>query len=157
MADLVSDGKIRVEWLASCANINAPTVAERNAGLRLDTVMTPDGLKTDPSTADVDTSSLSSTYDTKRAGRRGFANSVKFKRQDAGDVALTTLVFRANGFLLIRRTLDAATAPAANDKCEVYPSECGQGTPGYGPNQVQTVEVPLNCTSDPAVTAVTAA
>ncbi|MFW3474417.1 hypothetical protein [Streptomyces microflavus] len=32
MADLISDGKTRVAWLATCANINAPTVAELNAG-----------------------------------------------------------------------------------------------------------------------------
>lgn len=154
--DLVSDGKIRVTWMPACANINAPTVAEANAGLRLDTVMTPDGLQITPKTADVDTSSLSSTYDTSRAGRRGFDVSVKFKRQDAADTALTTLVFRATGFLLVRRTVDAGTANTAADKCEVYPAECKEGVRGYGPNSVQTVEVPLSVTSDPAVTAVMA-
>jgi hypothetical protein len=156
MGDLVSDGKIRVEWLPACASIAAPTVAERNAALRLDTVMTPDGLQVTPKTADVDTSALSSTFDTKRAGRREFDNSVKIKRQDAADTALSTLIFRANGFLVVRRMVDAATAPAIGDKVEVYPSECGERIPGYGPNTVQSFEVPLLNTSDPNPNAVTA-
>ena len=32
MADLISDGKTRVTWLSTVANINAPTTAELNAG-----------------------------------------------------------------------------------------------------------------------------
>lgn len=156
MADLVSDGKIRVEWLPACANIAAPTVAERNAGLRLDPVMTPDGLKTDGKTADVDNSSLSSTFDTRRAGRRGFTNSVKIKRQDSADTALSTLVYRANGFLVVRRTVDAATAPTIGDKVEVYPSECGDRQPSYGPNAIQAFEIDLFNTVQPNVDAVTA-
>jgi len=154
--DLVSDGKIRVTWAPSVANINAPTVAELNAGLRLDTVMTPDGLQISAKTADVDTSSLSSTFDTSRAGRRGFDVSVKFKRQDAADTALSTLVFRAVGFLVVRRTVDAGTANTVGDKCEVYPGECKEGVRGYGANAVQTVETPIGVTSDPAVAAVVA-
>jgi len=159
MADLVSDGKIRVTWVpgaAGIANIAAPLVAELNAGLRLDTLMTPDGLTTTPSTADVDTSSLSSTFDTKAAGRRGFANSVKLKRQDSADTARATLVYRAVGFLVVRRDLDASTANAAGQKVEVYPSQCGEPTNSYGPNTVQAYEVPLMNTADPNTSATVA-
>lgn len=152
----MSDGKIRVAWLPAVANINAPTVAEINAGLRLDTVMTPDGLTVTAATADVDTSSLSSTFDTKRAGRRGFTLGVKIKRQDAADTALTTLVYRAVGFLYVRRTVDAGTAPTIADKCEIYPGECGQGTAAYGPNTIQSLDVPILNSADAAVAAVTA-
>lgn len=156
MADLVSDGKIRVTWMPSCANIAAPTVAELNAGLRLDTVMTPDGLTVTASTGDVDTSSLSSTFDSKRAGRRSFVLAVKIKRQDAADTALTTLVYRATGFLAVRRTVDAATANAIGDKYEVYPGECGEGTRAYGPNSVQSIEIPVLNTADSNTAAVAA-
>src|SRR5674476_380584 len=149
MADLVSDGKIRVTWAPGCTNIAAPTVAEEAAGLRLDTVMTPAGLKVAPTTGSVDTSALSSTYTTNKAGRRSFANSVEIKRQISADTALTTLVYRADGFLFVRRNLDAATAPAAGQNWEVYPSECDEGVPGYGPNLVQTKVIGLSTTSDP--------
>lgn len=156
MADLVSDGKIRVTWVTSIANIAAPTVAELNAGLRLDTLMTPDGLQTNPSTDDVDTSSLSSTFNTQRAGRRGFDNALTMKRQDSGDTARSTLVYRANGFLVVRRDLDASTANATSQKVEVYPSECGEPAPAYGPNAVQAYTVPLKNTSEPNTNATVA-
>lgn len=156
MADLVSDGKIRVTWVTAISNIAAPTVAELNAGLRLDTQMTPDGLQTTPSTDDVDTSSLSSTFNTTRAGRRGFDNAVTVKRQDTADTVRSTLVFRANGFLVVRRDLDANTAFAVSQKVEVYPSECGEPTPAYGPNTIQSYTVPMKNTIEPNTTATVA-
>lgn len=156
MSDLVSDGFIRVTWAPAVANIAAPTVAEINAGLRLDTVMTPAGLKVAPTTALVDTSSLSSTFDTARSGKRGFVNSVIIKAQDSADTALTTLVYRASGFLVIRRKLASATAPAIGDKVEVYPSQCDEPIQTYGPNTIQAFEVGMKMTSDANTNAVTA-
>lgn len=154
--DLISDGKIRVIWAPNCANLAAPTVAEANAGLRLDTVMTPAGLKVAPTTGSVDTSALSSTYTTNMAGRRTFANSVEIKCQDSADTARTTLVYRAVGFLFIRRNLDSATAPATGQNWEVYPSQCDEGIPSYGPNLVQARVIGLSTTSDPNTTGVMA-
>jgi hypothetical protein len=156
MADLLSDGMIRVEWLTACANIAAPTVAERSAGLNLTPVMTPDGLKTDASNASVDNSSLASTYDTELAGRAKNSNSVKFKKQDSADTVATTLTFKANGFLVVRRNVATATAPTIGDKCEVYPSQCGIQNPGFGPNTIQTIEVALMNSAQPNLLAVTA-
>lgn len=159
MADLISDGKLRVYWVAgatSISNIAAPTAVELTAGIRLDTNMTPDGLSIGAKTDDVDTSSLSSTFDTKRAGRRGYDNSVKVKAQDSADTIRTTMVYRANGFLAVRRNLDAGTAWAAAQKVEIYPSECGEPTPGYGPNSIQTFEVPLLNHTEPNTVAVVA-
>jgi hypothetical protein len=60
MSDLISDGMTKVVWASSISNINAPTTTELNAGSDFTTRITPDGLKIDPSTADVDTSSLAS-------------------------------------------------------------------------------------------------
>ena len=160
MPDLVSDGKIRVMWVPGAAgitNIAAPTVAELNAGLRMDTQMTPEGLTTPASTADVDTGSLSSTFDTKRSGRRSYANVVKIKRQDTADTLLTTMVYRANGFLVVRRNLDAGVAFAAAQKVEVYPSECAQANDAYGPNTIQTAELALMNHSEPNTNATVAA
>ena len=157
MADLISDGKIRVAWVPTVANIAAPTAVELNAGLLLAGVMTPDGLKTDSTTAEVDNSSLISTFDTRRAGRRGFSNSVKIKRQDSADTALTTLVYRATGFLVVRRgPTDATVAWTVGDKVEVFPSECGDRMPSYGPNSIQAFEVPMFNTSQPNVDAIVA-
>lgn len=156
MADLLSDGMIRVEWLTTCANIAAPTVAERNAGLHLTPFMTPGGLKTDAKNASVDNSSLASTYDTALVGRVTNNNSVEIKKQDAADTVLSTLTFKTNGFLVVRRDKPVATAPAIGDKVEVYPSQCGIRNPGFGPNKVQTFDIALENSLQPNIDAVTA-
>src|SRR5690349_22374201 len=105
MSDLINDGMTKVVWTPTIANINAPTVAELNAGADYTQRITPDGLKLDPSTADVDTSSLASTFDTKTVGRVGFDVELTFKRGDTGpeDLPYTTLKYGVSGFLAVRR------------------------------------------------------
>lgn len=156
MADLISDGKIRVYWVTSISSLSGPTTTELDAGIRLDEDMTPDGLSITPSTADVDTSSLSSTFDTRKAGRRSFDISVKIKRQSSSDTTRTTLVYQAEGYLVVRRDVDASTAWTSAQKCEVYPAQCGEPTLSYGPNTVQAYEVPLKLTADPETAATVA-
>lgn len=157
MADLISDGLIRVQVLTSApANQNAPTAAECNAGLRLDTVMTPDGLNINPTTARVDVSALSSTFNAEKVGRRSFANSVKVKAQDTGDTALSTLAFQAQVWIVVRRKITAATAFATGQAVEVYPSQCDQRIDSYGPNTVQAFEVGLAMVTDPSPNATVA-
>jgi hypothetical protein len=147
MADLISDGNIRVYWLSSVpASPSAPTTTELNAGLRLDTVMTPDGLDIGVETADVDTSSLSSTINTALPGRLTYSVMLKLKKQTSGDTAYTTLVYGAAGALVVRRTLAAGTAWATAQACEVYPSSCGGRSRLYGPNTAQMYNVPLKIT-----------
>ena len=80
MSDLISDGMTRVHWVTTIANINAPTAAELTAGNDFTARITPDGLKLDPSTADVDTSSLASTFDTKTGQPKFHTLSVRVKR-----------------------------------------------------------------------------
>lgn len=156
MPDLVSDGKIRVYWATAIANINAPTVAELNAGLRLDANMTADGLDRSFDTADVDLSSLSSTFDTKGVGRRGPSIGVTLKRQTGTDILAAALVYQAVGFLVVRDNIDASTAWTIAQVCEVFPAACKQGSKAYGPNSVQRLTIPMTVTADPALAAVVA-
>src|SRR3954464_1005242 len=126
MSDLINDGMTKVSWVASIANINAPTAAELTAGQDFTARITPDGLKIDPSTADVDTSSLASTFDTKTAGRVGFDVELTFKRGDTvgDDAPFTTLKYGVSGFLVVRRGVAYTTAWATGQKVEVYPITC---------------------------------
>lgn len=128
MSDVINDGKTRVSWVTTIASIAAPTVAELNAGQDFTTRITPDGLNIPAETADVDNSSLASTFTTNRAGRRSFSPEVTFKRGDsAGDDApWTTLTYQTLGYLVVRRVLPYTTAYAAGQKVEVYPVECGE-------------------------------
>src|SRR3954467_7667685 len=120
MSDLINDGKTKVVWASSITNINAPTAAECNAAADFTARVTPDGLKIDPSTADVDTSSLASTFDTKTVGRIGYDTEVTFKRGTTGgeDLPYTTLKYGVSGYLVVRRGVAYATAWATSQKCE---------------------------------------
>lgn len=159
MADLISDGKTRVAWLATVANINAPTAAELTAGADYTKRVTPDGLKLDPSTADVDTSSLASTYDTKTVGRVGFDVELTFKRGDnpTDDAPFTTLKYGVSGFLAVRRGVAYTAAWATGQKVEIYPITCGEpqnNSPAA--NEVMKFVAPMRVTDTPATSATVA-
>lgn len=159
MSDLISDGKTRVAWAATIANINAPTVAELNAAADYTQRITPDGLKIDPSTAKVDTNSLASTFDTATVGRIGFETEVTFKRGDTGpdDAPFTTLKYGVSGYLVVRRGLAYTTAWAASQKVEVYPITCGEpANASPAANEVSKFMSPMMVTSQPATAATVA-
>jgi hypothetical protein len=150
------DGKVRVWWLTACANINAPTVAELNAGTALEGVITPDGLNITPSTGKVAAGNLGSTFSAERIGRRAFAISVKF-HHDTVDTVWAMMPYRTSGFLAVRRGIDKATAPASTQKVEIYPVETGEpaeDTPQPDGSWDYTIEMAL--TSDAATRAVVA-
>jgi hypothetical protein len=159
MADLISDGNVKVAWVTSIANINAPTAAELAAGTDWTTRLTPDGLKTDPTTADVNTSSLASTFDTNQPGRRSYVVELTIKRGSTTteDNPFTTLTYGATGYVVVRRGVPYATAFTAGDKVEVYPVAAGEAQ-NIAPaaNEVSKFMSPLKVTSDPATRATVA-
>ncbi|MFC4034539.1 hypothetical protein ACFO3J_24125 [Streptomyces polygonati] len=160
MSDLISDGKTRAAWLTSLANIHAPTVAELNAGMDLTPRLTPDGLQTNPTTADVDTGSLASTTDTNEVGRVGYDNMLTCKRGTTPqeDAPYAVLVYGAHGFLVVRRGVPYATAWAAGQQVEVYPSVCGERV-NVAPakNEVMKYQAPLKLTDQQDSNALVAA
>lgn len=160
MADIVTDGKTKVWSVPSIANIAAPTVAELNAGTALESIATPDGIQGfEPETADVDNSSLNSTFDTKKAGRASFSDTLlRLKKQSGTDSVYNTLVREYTTHIVIRRGLASGDAWAANQEVEVYPSECGEvrNLPPEA-NTVQRYEVPVKITTQPNLRAVVAA
>ena len=159
MADLISDGNTKVVWVTSIANINAPTAAELNAGSDWTQRLTPDGLKTDPTTADVDTSSLASQFTTNQPGRRSYSCEITFKRGSTPteDQPYTTLSYNTAGYLAVRRGTAYATAFATGDRVEVYPVTAAEPqNVAPAANEVLKVTVELKVTSDPATHATVA-
>lgn len=159
MADLISDGNTKVAWVTSIANINSPTAAELNGGNDWTQRLTPDGLKTDPTTADVNTSSLASQFDTNQPGRRSYACEITFKRGSTAleDQPYTTLNYGTAGFLVVRRGTAFATAFTAGDRVEVYPVAAGEPqNVAPAANEVLKVTVSLKVTNDPATHATVA-
>ncbi|MFG2826115.1 hypothetical protein ACGFWI_01310 [Streptomyces sp. NPDC048434] len=133
MSDLISDGKTKVVWAPSLSSQTAPTATELNALADYTSRITPDGLKIDPDTADVDTSSLASRFDTAEAGRVKFDIELTFKRGTTTqeEQPWTTLTYATHGSLVVRRGVDFETTFAAGQSVEVYPVVCGE--PGSQP------------------------
>lgn len=126
MADITADGKTRVYWVTSISNQNAPTTTELNAGMDLTATMTGDGLSgLQPDTADVDSSSLASTFTSNVNGRTSFSNpQLTLKKQSGTDTIFTTLTRDTAGFLVVRRSVTQSTAWASAQAVEVYPVLC---------------------------------
>lgn len=159
MADIPVDGNTRVAWVPAIANKAAPTVAELNAGILLQSVITADGLVGfEPETADVDTTSLASTFNTLTIGRDTFSGTMlRLKKQDGTDTAYNTLVRGATGHVVIRRDIAESTAWTASQKVEVYPVICGQAR-RLAPeaNTVGRYEVPTKISAAPELRATVA-
>lgn len=159
MPDITSDGKTRVAWVPTVANIAAPTTAELNAGMLLQTTLTADGLMgLSPDTADVDTSSLASTFNTNVNGRTSFSGTgLRLKKQSGTDTIFTTLVRDTAGYLVVRRSIAEGTAWASTQAVEVYPALCGElKRLDPEPNSVERYEIPLKVTSTPNLRAAVA-
>lgn len=160
MADLISDGMTRVAWASTLANIHAPTVAELSASMDLTPRLTPDGLQTNPTTADVDTGSLASVTDTNEVGRVSFDNMLTYKRGTTPqeDAPYSTLVYGVHGYLVVRRGIAYTTDWAVGQQVEVYPSVCGERV-NVAPakNEVSKVQSPLKLTAQQDSNALVAA
>jgi hypothetical protein len=160
VSDVINDGKTKVAFATTIADVSAPTVAELTAAKDWTERVTPDGLNVPATTADVDNSSLASTFDTKKAGRRGFAPEITFKRGDnaTDDEPWTTLTYQTTGFLVIRRILPWDTDFAEDQEVEVYPVECGErNSIPPAPNEVAKFTSPMKMTADANTSAVVAA
>lgn len=160
MADLFADGNTRVTYASAIANIALPTAAELNAGILLQSFLTADGLNGfEATSAEVDTTALASTFDTKSIGRDSFSGTMlRFKKQTYGsDTVFSTLIRGTAGFIIIRRGILETTAWASAQAVEVYPIICGQTkflTPTA--NSIQKYEIPTPITSAPNLRAAVA-
>ena len=161
MADIIVDGMTRVAYVPTIANIAAPTVSELNAGTLLQSTLIPTGLEGfENSTAEVDNSSLASTFDTKLPGRQSFSGTAMvFKKQDGTDTVFNLMsVPNTNGYIVIRDGIIESQAWATSDKVEVNPirtashSMLGRGEA----NSVLRYRVPTPITSKPNLKAVVA-
>lgn len=160
MADSLADGQTRVAYVPSIASLTAPTTTELNAGILLQSLITPDGLiGFEPTTADVDTSALNSVYSTVDNGRDSFSGTMlRLKKQTSGDTAYTTLGTKGTtGNIVIRRSLAETTAWASSQAIEVYPIKTGRRR-RLAPeaNAVEKYEIPCKIYIAPQIDAVVA-
>lgn len=162
MADIIVDGMTRVAFVPTIANIAAPTTAELNAGTLLQSTLIPAGLEGfENTTADVDNTSLASTFDTKLPGRQSFSGTgLVLKKQDGTDTVFNLLsVPNTSGYIVIRDGVTESTAWTAADKVEVYPIRtAAHSTMGRGEaNSLLRYRIPTPISAAPNLKAVVAA
>ncbi|MGH9006030.1 MAG: hypothetical protein ACRDYV_23130 [Acidimicrobiia bacterium] len=159
MTDLAHDGQYRVAFVPTIADLAAPTVAEIGAGVDMECRITPTGLQREWSTERKDTSKLCSTFSTQSSGRRSVSLQIVYVREESDTTGLeNALVYKADGFLVVRDDEAADNAWAATDKCEVYPVQCDQPSKSSpAANEDQTITVGFSMTGEPELEAVVAA
>jgi hypothetical protein len=139
MADLGFDGMIWVAWVPTIADISAPKAAtELNAAgaVVLHTRLTPDGLATGAGSDTIDTSKMASTFNTKIVGRRNFDGlQITYVRGDATNEKLldTTLIYRASGYLVVRR--DKLATVAVTPRTRSRSTRCSAGSRSTPPRR----------------------
>jgi hypothetical protein len=157
LGDITVDGTTRVAFVPTISNINAPTTTELNAGILLQSVMTPDGLMNyQPTTESEDNSSLASKFTTTTNGRTSFGDArLRLKKQTGTDTAYNTLNVRdTTGYVVVRRWLDQATAWTSSQVVSVYPIITGDRADiDPDANSVARYEIPTKVTATPALTA----
>lgn len=161
MADIIVDGMTRVGFVPSIANLAAPTTVELNAGTLLQSTLIPAGLEGfENTTADVDNTSLASTFDTKLPGRQSFSGTgLVLKKQDGTDAVFNLLsVPNTAGFIVIRDGIPESTAWTATNKVEVYPIRtAAHSTMGRGEaNSLLRYRIPTPISAAPNLKAVVA-
>lgn len=155
MADITGDGKERWDIVTSIANINAPTAAELNAGVRISQWMTKDGATGfTAATADVPTSSKESTFQTNINGMISL-NDPRFrlKRQTplGSDSAFNAMPVNGTGYAVRRNSVTASTAYSATQVVDVFPVQFSQRAKvDQSDNMPELYEVPVKITSQPA-------
>ncbi len=131
MADMLNDGNIKVTYVATIANIAAPTVAELTGGVDLECLITADGLEPSVDEEKVSISKLCETMNAEAPGRATYGLGLTMVRKDVAleDVAWTTLLRGTAGYLVFRYGVDADDAYAAADDVQVWPGKFGERRP----------------------------
>jgi len=159
VADIIIDGKVKVALVDSISDISAPTVAELAAGTDITDQLTQDGLSGfQPDTSEVDTTSMQSTFNTKKPGRSNYSGTqLTFKKQDT-DTIYTTYTKDTASHVVIRRDGSLATvAFAESDAVEVYPVTVGEvQNMDPEPDSLQRYILPVMVSSEPDLRATVA-
>lgn len=124
MTRYANDGMLTVWHVPSIANKAAPTAAEINAGTRLSTHMTKDGIRVPSNQNMVDDAGAEDVFDAQVVGSWGGPISFTAKRNNASagtDTVWNLITYSLAGYNVVRRGVTSATAVATSQVVEVYP------------------------------------
>jgi hypothetical protein len=158
--DVFPDAQTRITFLDTLADQDAPTTDELDDGIDLNSRITADGLVGfEAQTAGVDSTPYDARFDTSNVGRVSFSGTkLTIKKKSTSDTAYDTLVYAAEGWIVIRRYVPTETVWTAAQKVEVYPVQFGETVllPS-DKGRVERFEVPVFITDRPSLRAVVAA
>lgn len=159
MSRYANDGMLKVTWAPAIADTDGPTVAELNAGEDLECHLTKDGLGITVNENTVDDGALCQVNTAQLPGSYTVAIALTMKRNNVeADDPWTFFTRGDEGYLVVRRGVASATAWAASQRVEVYPSIAGQKSPVTpASNEQARMLVNLYNTSDPEFDGVVAA
>lgn len=134
MADLPStpaDGNVRVQWVTTIADTDAPTAVELNAASSKDLscYLTADGFTTGLDEQVISDDRLCDTETFEQPGRSQFSLDVTYidnSNTALANDAFDTLVPGTAGYIVVRRGKAYDDTFAAADKVDVWPVKCGK-------------------------------
>lgn len=157
MAAYIHEGMTKVSWVVTLSSVSSPTAIQLTAGTDITTFLTKDGLAISLSQNNVENTSLAETFDSQLVGSWGGDPALTIKRDNPTDSAWNLFEWGATGFLVVRRGVAFATAFAAAQKVEVYPSQAHEAVPNdTAANAQATAMVKLAITAQPNLRAVVA-
>jgi hypothetical protein len=162
MADFSAEGNVRVDYVATIANIAAPDVSsELNTTTPLSGWLTPEGWSPGITQNSVVTTSLASTYITSVPGTSGGPITLTLKKDGtpANDTAWNLFKSGPSGYLVAREGQGGAQgAWTAGDKVMVFPGKAhkAQMQP-TATNSVRTFQVVWEPSTEPNLDATAAA
>lgn len=147
------EGIVKVRYVVTISNVNAPTAAEVTAGTDLTTFMTKDGLNPGATNNRIQANDLGSTYDADVMGSQSTQLQLKFFRDFTTDTPRTLLgTFGTVGFIVVAPGgFTSGNTPTAGDKVNVYPIATGNPLEAASAaNTAQTWTCDVAVTSKPA-------
>ena len=158
MADIISDGMVKVGWVTTLSSLTSPTATQITAGVDLESFLTADGLAIELGDDEVDTTALNSTFSSATPGRGTVSIELTFKDQGKANPPYSTLVGRPSGYLVVRYGVAATTDWAASQVVDIYTVKAGDPMfTAPAANEVQKFAVKLFSSTDPSVAVTTAA
>lgn len=130
MADIIVDGRVRVSFVPTIADyLTGATLAELADGVLLQSNLVPTGLTGFEATqAEVDNTSLASTFDTRLPGRKSYSGTgLMLKKQSGVDAVLAAVGTEGtDGFVVIRDDIPEDADYAEDDPIEIHPVRTGE-------------------------------
>lgn len=147
----------RLYWLTTCANIQAPTQAEINAGKYWGTFITKDGIALNITQNGVDTASIDTDFDSEIGGSWAMKPEFTFFRDSGSETNTWDLIVRGTAGFFVLIAFGATSSPTVGAKAIVAPTELGQVKPtNSAANEAQKFTVNHFVTAEPAMHAVVA-